>query len=82
MVAGLLEQVQLLKRQDMALVRKKELLAESIWSTQLGTLRPVGPGISNSVAPPLGPRGLTATGSWLGDSCLRAGRDSWNGGAH
>jgi hypothetical protein len=40
MVAVPLEQLQLLESQDMALVIRKELLAESIWSTQLCTHRP------------------------------------------
>jgi hypothetical protein len=35
-----LEQLQLLEGQDMALVIREELLAESIWRTQLGTNRP------------------------------------------
>jgi len=44
MVAGPLKQLQLLEGQDMALVSKKELLVESIWSTQHGTHCPVDPG--------------------------------------
>jgi hypothetical protein len=35
MVAGPLEQLQLLERQDMALVSMEQRLAGSIWSTQL-----------------------------------------------
>ncbi len=40
-----LEQLQLLEGQDMALVRTEELLAGSIWSTQLGTHRPLADGL-------------------------------------
>jgi len=40
MVAVPLEQLQLLECHDMALVSREDLLAESIWSTQLGTHRP------------------------------------------
>jgi hypothetical protein len=40
MVAMPLEQLQLLEGPDMALVSREEWLAESIWSTQLGTDRP------------------------------------------
>ena len=58
MVAGPLEQLQLLERQDMALVSKKELLAESIWSIQLGTLRPVDPGHFQFRCTAIGPAGL------------------------
>jgi hypothetical protein len=58
MVAGPLEQLQLLKGQDMALVSKKELLVESIWSTQLGTLRPVDPGHFQFRCTAIGPAGL------------------------
>jgi hypothetical protein len=82
MVAGPLEQLQLLEGQDMALVSKKELLVESIWSTQLGTLRPVDPGHFQFRCTAVGPTGHNRDRFWLGDSCLRAGRDSWNGGAH
>ena len=81
MVAGPLEKLQLLERQDMALVSKKELLAESIWSTQLGTLCPVDPGHFQFHSTAHGPAGLTASGSWTGDSCLWAGRDPWSCGA-
>jgi hypothetical protein len=58
MVAGPLEQLQLLERQDMALISKKELLAESIWSTQLGTHRPVDPGHFQFRCTAIGPAGL------------------------
>ena len=58
MVAGPLEQLQLLERQEMALVSKKELLAESIWSTKLGTLRPVDPGHFQFRCAAVGPAGL------------------------
>ena len=58
MVAGPLEQLQLLERHDMALVSKKELLAESIWSTQLGTHRPVGSGHFQSRCTAIGLAGL------------------------
>ena len=81
MVAGPLEQLQLLERQYMARVSKKELLAGSIWSAQLGIHRPVEAGFSNLVAPPLGPRELTAPRSRSCDSCLWAGRDPWSAGA-
>ncbi len=39
MVAVRLEQLQLLEGQDMALVSREDLLAESIWRTQVGTDR-------------------------------------------
>ena len=71
-----------LEQQDMALVSKKELLADRSRAPSSALIVPLPPGILNSVVPPLGPRGLTASGSWLGDSCLCAGRDTWNGGAH
>ena len=58
MVAGPLEQLQLLERQHMALVSKKELLAESIWSTQFRTFRPVDPGHFQSRSAAIGPAGL------------------------
>jgi hypothetical protein len=45
MVAVPLEQMQLLDGQDMALVSREELLAESIWSTQLGTYCPLADGL-------------------------------------
>jgi len=80
MVAGTLEQLQLLEQQDMDLVSKKELLADRSRAPSSALIVPLTPGIFNSVVPPLGPRGLTASGSWLGDSCLWAGRDTWNGG--
>ena len=40
MVAVPLEQMQLLDGQDMALVSREELLAGSIWTSQLGTHPP------------------------------------------
>jgi 8-oxo-dGTP diphosphatase len=40
-----LTQLQLLEGQDMALVSTEELLAGSIWSTQLGTYRPLADGL-------------------------------------
>jgi hypothetical protein len=40
-----LEQLQLLEGQDMALVSAGELLAGSIWSTRLGTYRPLADGL-------------------------------------
>jgi hypothetical protein len=40
MVVVQLDQLQLLEGQDMALVSPEELLTESIWSSQLGTLAP------------------------------------------
>jgi len=40
-----LEQLQLLEGQDMALVSTEELLAGSIWSTQLGIHRPLADGL-------------------------------------
>ena len=58
MVAVPVEQLQRLERQDMALVSKKELRAESIWSTQFGTHRPVGPGHFQSRFTAIGPAGL------------------------
>ena len=75
MVAGTLEQ------QVMALVSKKELLADRSRAPSSALIVPLTPGIFNSVAPPLDPRGLTASGSWSGDSCLWAGRNPWSGGA-
>ena len=45
MVLVPLEQLQLLGGQDMALVSREELLAESIWSTQIGTYRPLADGL-------------------------------------
>jgi hypothetical protein len=45
MVAVPLEQLQVLEDQDMALVSREELLAESIWSTRLGTYRPLVDGL-------------------------------------
>jgi 8-oxo-dGTP diphosphatase len=45
MVAGPLEQLQLLERQDLALVSMEQRLAGSIWSTQLGTHRPLADGL-------------------------------------
>jgi hypothetical protein len=39
MVAVPLAQLQLLEGQDMALVSREDLLAESFWSTQVGTDR-------------------------------------------
>ena len=41
MVVGPLEQLQLQEGQDMALLRREDLLAESIWSSQLSTDRPL-----------------------------------------
>ena len=41
MVSVPLEQLQLLDGQDMALVSREELLAGSIWTTQLGTHPPL-----------------------------------------
>jgi hypothetical protein len=58
MVAVPVEQLQLLQRQDIALVSKKELLAESIWSTQFGTHRPVSPGHFQSRFTAIGPARL------------------------
>jgi hypothetical protein len=58
MIEGTLEQLQLLEQQDMALVSKKELLVESIWSTQLGTFRPVDPGHFQFRCTTIGPAGL------------------------
>jgi len=58
MVAVPLKQLQLLEGQDMALVSKKELLVESIWSTQHGTHRPVDPGHFRSRCTAIGPAGL------------------------
>ncbi len=40
-----LEQLQLLEGQDMALISADELLAGSIWSTRLGTHRPLADGL-------------------------------------
>ena len=40
-----LEQLQLLEGQDMALVSSDELLAGSIWSTRLGSYRPLADGL-------------------------------------
>ena len=40
-----LEQLQLLEGQDMALISAEELLAGSIWSTRLGTHRPLADGL-------------------------------------
>ena len=40
-----IEQLQLLEGQDMALVSPVELLAGSIWSTHLGTHRPLADGL-------------------------------------
>jgi len=40
-----LDQLQLLEGQDMALVSAEELLAGSIWSTRLGTDRPLADGL-------------------------------------
>ncbi len=40
-----LEQLQLLEGQDMALVSSQELLAGSIWSTRLGSHRPLADGL-------------------------------------
>jgi 8-oxo-dGTP diphosphatase len=40
-----LTQLQLLEGQDMALVSTEELLAGSIWSTHLGTYRPLADGL-------------------------------------
>ena len=40
MVAVPLEQLQLVEGQDMALVSREDLLAETIWRTQVGTNRP------------------------------------------
>jgi hypothetical protein len=57
MVAGPLEQLQLLERQHMALVSMEQRLAGSIWSTQLGTLRPVDPGHFQSRCTAIGPAG-------------------------
>ena len=66
MVAGPLEQLQLLERQDMALVSKKEPLAESIWSIQLGTLRPVDPGHFQFRCTAIGPAGLNRVRVFVG----------------
>jgi hypothetical protein len=41
MVSAPLEHWQLQEGQDMALLRREDLLAESIWSTQLGIDRPL-----------------------------------------
>ena len=40
-----LEQLQLLEGQDMALVSPEEMLAGSIWSTKLGSHRPLADGL-------------------------------------
>jgi hypothetical protein len=40
-----LEQLQLLKSQDMALVSREDSLAMSIWSTNLGTDLPLANGV-------------------------------------
>ena len=40
-----LEQLQLLEGQDLGLVSREELLSGSIWSTKLGSLRPVADGL-------------------------------------
>jgi len=45
MVAGPLEQLEFLERQDLALVSMEQRLAGSIWSTQLGTRRPLADGL-------------------------------------
>jgi hypothetical protein len=66
MVAVPVEQLQRLERQDMALVSKKELRAESIWSTQFGTHRPVGPGHFQSRFTAIGPAGLNRVRVLLG----------------
>ena len=81
MVAGTLEQLQLLEQQDMDLVSKKELLADRSRAPSSALIVPLTPGIFNSVVPPLGPRGLTASGSWLGDFVPVGCRNTWNGGA-
>ena len=45
MVAVPLEQLQLLEGQDMALVSREELLAESIWGSELGHPRLLADGL-------------------------------------
>ena len=40
-----LEQLELLEGQDMALVSAEELVEGSIWSTKLGTHRPIADGL-------------------------------------
>ncbi len=45
MVAVSLEQLQLLECQDMALVSREELLAESIWGSELGHPRLIADGL-------------------------------------
>jgi hypothetical protein len=45
MVAVSLEQLQLLEDQDLALVSRGELLAESIWSSELGHPRLIADGL-------------------------------------
>jgi hypothetical protein len=58
MVAVPLEQLQLLERHDLALVSMEQRLTGSIWSTQLGTHRPVGPGHFQFRCTAIGPAGL------------------------
>jgi 8-oxo-dGTP diphosphatase len=45
MVAVPLEQLQLLEGEDLGLVSPEELRSGSIWSTRLGSLRPVADGL-------------------------------------
>jgi hypothetical protein len=58
MVAGPLDQLQLLERHDLALVSMEQRLTGSIWSIQFGTHRPVGPGQFQSGCTAIGPAGL------------------------
>ena len=44
-----LERLQLMEGQDMALVSPEELLLGSIWSTRLGSFRPLADGLSDLV---------------------------------
>ncbi len=53
-----LEQLDLLERQDLALVSMEQRLAGSIWSTQFGTHRSIVPGHFQSDCTAIGPAGL------------------------
>ena len=66
MVAVPLEQSQLLEHQNWALLSMEQRLAGSIWSTQLGTHRPVDPGHFQFRCTAIGPAGLNRVRVFVG----------------
>ena len=66
-----LEQLQLLERQDMALVRADDLLAGSIWSARLGTHRPLADGLLEVIQHVLIPQGCPRPSRVIPDCAAR-----------